>query len=90
MCPTVAGTGKGEYLAAEFYHDLRDNMRRRAETVEAKRFAFAAMTKERQPISPAQSRGREFLIRPTFAERKRVMRIGNRMRGKAAVARIAG
>ena len=64
-------------------------MRRRAETVEAKRFAFASHDEGSPADQPGAEQRREFLIRPMFAERKRIMRVGNRVCGVATVARIA-
>ena len=69
---------------------LRDDMSGRTEAKDAEMLSIPAMTSERQPIRPAQSRGAMRDIVAGFAERKAIAGVRDEMRGKAAVARVAG
>jgi hypothetical protein len=86
----VAWARKRKNSSAALLRHLRDDMRRRAEAIEAKIDPFAGHH-ERTPAdeSGAEQR-RKLLIASCLAERKRIARVSDRMRGEASVARIAG
>src|SRR6516165_11859414 len=70
--------------------DLCDDMRRRAEPIEAKRLGLARELERAPPDEARAKQGRDLRIRACFAERESIARIGNTFGGIAAIARVAG
>src|SRR5262249_11508682 len=85
----VAGAGEGVHAPSLPRRDLRQDVRRRAEAVEPERsplacHAIAAPADE----AGAQKRRKRCVV--AVSQRETVARIGNRMRGVAAVTGVAG